>query len=64
MFGIPKQIVTDHGIHFQNKMMTELATMLGFKQDHSSLFYPQANGQVEFVNKTLKPFSNEKSMLV
>ena len=28
--------------------------MLGFKHEHSSSFYPQANGQVEVVNKTLK----------
>ena len=34
-------------------MMTELTTMLGFKQEHSSSFYLQANGQVEEVNKTL-----------
>ena len=47
-------IVTDHGSHFQNIMMTELTTMLGFRQEHSSSFYPQANGQVEAVNKTLK----------
>ena len=53
-FSIPKEIVTDHGNHFQNNMMTEFATMLGFKQEHSSSFYPQANGQVESVNKTLK----------
>ena len=53
-FSIPKEIVTDHGSHFQNSMMTELTTMLGFKQEHSSSFYPQANGQVEAVNKTLK----------
>ena len=53
-FGIPKVIVTNHGSHFQNSMMTELPTMLGFRQEHSSLFYPQANGQVEAVNKTLK----------
>ena len=39
-FGIPKVIVTDHGSHFQNIMMTELDTMLGFNQDHSSYFYP------------------------
>ena len=50
-FGIPKVIVTDHGSHFQNSMMTELTTMLGFRQEHSSSFYPQANGQVEVVNK-------------
>ena len=53
-FGIPKVIVTNHGNHFQNSMMTELTTMLGFRQEHSSSYYPQANGQVEAVNKTLK----------
>ena len=53
-FGIPKVIVTDHGSHFQNSMMNELTTMLGFRQEHSSSFYPQENGQVEAVNKTLK----------
>ena len=35
-------------------MMMELTTMLGFRQEHSSSFYPQANGQVEAINKTLK----------
>ena len=35
-------------------MMTDLTTMLGFKQEHSSSFYPQANGQVEAINNTLK----------
>ena len=35
-------------------MMSELTTMLGFRQEHSSLYYPQANGLVEAVNKTLK----------
>lgn len=53
-FGVPKQLVTDHGSHFQNAMMTELSTQLGFRQEHYSPYYPQANGQVEAVNKTLK----------
>ena len=53
-FGIPKEISIDHGNFFQNSMMTELTTMLGFRQEHSSSFYPQENGQVEAVNKTLK----------
>ena len=39
-------------------MMTELTTMLGFRQEHSSSFYPQANGQVEAVNKNLKTILN------
>jgi len=53
-FGVPREIVTDHGSHFQNQMMTELTSKLGLRQEHSSPYYPQANGQVEAVNKTLK----------
>ena len=51
---IPKELVTDHGSHFHNRMMEELASKLGYKQEHSSSYYPQANGQVEAVNKSLK----------
>jgi transposase InsO family protein len=53
-FGVLRDIVTDHGSHFQNQMMTELTSKLGFQQEHSSPYYPQANGQVETVNKSLK----------
>ena len=53
-FGIPKDIFTDHGSYFQNSIMTELDIILGLKQYHAYSFYPQANGQVEAVNKTLK----------
>jgi transposase InsO family protein len=53
-FGIPREIVTDHGSHFQNKMMKELALKLGFKHGHSSPYYPQENGQVEALKKSLK----------
>jgi hypothetical protein len=39
-FGILKEIVTEHGSHFQKKMMIELTSNLGFKQEHSSPYYP------------------------
>jgi transposase InsO family protein len=39
-FEVPKQIVTDHGSHFQNSMMTELSTQLGFRQKRSTPYYP------------------------
>jgi hypothetical protein len=29
-FGVPKELVTDHGSHFQHKMIIELAAQLGF----------------------------------
>jgi hypothetical protein len=30
-FNIPSEIVTDHGCHFQNEMMEEIASKLGFR---------------------------------
>jgi hypothetical protein len=53
-FGVPREIVTDHGSHFQNHMMSTLTSKLGFRQEHLSPYYPQANCQVEAVNKSLK----------
>ena len=53
-FGIPRTIVTNQGSHFQNKMMVELSAKLGFLHDNSTPYYPQANGQVETINKVLK----------
>ena len=43
-FGIPRDLVTDHGRKFQNKMMVELSSKLGYKQENSSSYYPQENG--------------------
>ena len=37
-FGILKELVTDHGRHFQNRMMEELASKLGYKQEYSSSY--------------------------
>ena len=39
-FGIPKELVTDHGSHFKE----EFPSSLGCKQEHSSSYYPQVNG--------------------
>ena len=35
-------------------MMEELSAKLGFRHENSMLYYPQANGQVEAINKVLK----------
>ena len=43
-FSIPKELVTDHGRNFQNKMMAELSLKLGYKQECASSYYPQLNG--------------------
>jgi transposase InsO family protein len=43
-FGIAKSIITDHGTHFCNAMMAKLTSMLRLDHEHSSPYYPQANG--------------------
>jgi hypothetical protein len=52
-FGVPQAIVTDHGSHFKNFLMSELTEKLGLRHDKSTPYYPQANGQVEAINKFL-----------
>ena len=52
-FSVPQAIVTDHGSHFRDYMMAELTSKLGLRHDISTPYYPQANGQVEVVNKVL-----------
>jgi hypothetical protein len=53
-FGVPREIFIDHGSHFQNQMMTELTSNIGLRKEHLSPYYPQANGQVKAINKSLK----------
>jgi hypothetical protein len=52
-FGVPQAIVIDHGSHFRNFMMSEITEKLGLRHDNSTPYYPQANGQVEAINKVL-----------
>jgi hypothetical protein len=52
-FGVPQAIVTDHGSHFRNFTMSELTEKLGLRHDNLIPYYPQANGQVEAINKVL-----------
>jgi hypothetical protein len=39
-FEISRDIFTDHENGFQNEMMKELKSKLGFKHSHSSPYYP------------------------
>jgi hypothetical protein len=52
-FGVPQAIVIDHVSHFRNFMMSKLTEKLGLRHENSMPYYPQANGQVEAINKVL-----------
>jgi hypothetical protein len=53
LFGVPQAIITDHSSHFRNFMMSKITKTLGLRHDNSMPYYPQANGQVEVINKVL-----------
>lgn len=53
-FRVPKQIVTNHGSHFQNTMMMKQSNSLRFKKEHLSPYYPKENEKLEADNKSLK----------
>src|SRR5262249_16104925 len=52
-FGIPQAIVTDNGPQFISQELKGLCDRYGIQLHHSSLYYPQGNGQAEAINKTL-----------
>ena len=53
-FGVPHDIVTGHGKHFHNHMMSELTAKLGLSHEISTSYYLLVNGQVEVINKIIK----------
>jgi transposase InsO family protein len=53
-FGVPHEIITDHGTQFTSKLMMELTKKYGIKHCNSSPYQPQANCQVESTNKVLE----------
>jgi hypothetical protein len=59
-FGIPYSIVSDNGKQFDNRKVRDLCEELGIKKHFSTPHHPQANGQVEAVNKTIKHILKKK----
>ncbi|KAL5571463.1 hypothetical protein UlMin_021060 [Ulmus minor] len=53
-FGIPRELVSDHGTQFENERLRATCRNLGITKIFSSPAHPKSNGQVEAVNKTIK----------
>ena len=51
--GCFKYILSDNGLCFRSKLISELGRTLGFKQKFTSIFHPSCNGLVERFNATL-----------
>ncbi|OMJ14782.1 Retrovirus-related Pol polyprotein from transposon, partial [Smittium culicis] len=53
-FGVPKQLITDRGSNFLSDAAIEFYEFLEIDHTPTTTYRPQANGQVERLNQTLK----------
>ncbi|SJL18797.1 uncharacterized protein ARMOST_22398 [Armillaria ostoyae] len=54
--GMPQVVISDRGPQFISKFMTELYRMLDIKQNASTAFHPQTDGQTEHINQEVKKY--------
>jgi transposase InsO family protein len=52
--GVPKKIVSDRGSHFTSKFWEKLHESMDAKQNFSSAYHPQMDGQTERTNQILE----------
>ena len=52
-FGLMRQILTDGGSSFRNKLIAELCKLFKIKHTISSPHHPQTDGKCERMNKTI-----------
>ena len=52
-FGVPHTLISNNGLQFDSKMFRKYCDELGITNRHSTLAYPQGNGQDEAVNKVI-----------
>ena len=56
-FDVPKQLVLDHGTHFQNHLFENTSRLLGFTHNFATHYYPKTNSHIEVATASLKPCS-------
>ena len=54
LHGLPESVVLDRGPQFAAELTRELNRMLGIKTKLSTAFYPQTDGQMEWMNQELE----------
>jgi len=55
-YGLPKRLITDRGPQFISIFMKNLCQVLGIKQNISSAYHPQTDGQSERSNQWVEQF--------
>ena len=53
-YGVPQKIITDNGTQFKSEEFLDFCKQFKIQKSFSAVAHPQANGQVEAVNKIIK----------
>nr|KAJ0220145.1 hypothetical protein LSAT_V11C200051500 [Lactuca sativa] len=53
-FGVPRDLISDRGTHFLNKMMEALLRKYNATHHVSTAYHPQTNGQTAVSNREVK----------
>ena len=53
-FGVPRAIISDNGVHFQNAQFRNLLSKYGCHFKTGTTYHPQTSGQVEVSNREIK----------
>ena len=54
LFGVPRGIISDGGLHFCNRSFENLLKKYGVTHKVSTAYHPQTNGQAELANREIK----------
>jgi len=54
--GLPRRIIHDRDTQFMSKYIKELFTILGTKQNPSTAYHPQTDGQTERMNQNIEQY--------
>jgi len=55
-YGIPRKLITDRDPRFTSAFMKQLCSVLGIRQNISSAYHPQTDGQSERTNQWLEQY--------
>jgi Chromo (CHRromatin Organisation MOdifier) domain len=55
-YGTPRKIISDRDTQFTSNFTTELCRILGIKQNISTAYHPQTDGQSERTNQSLEQY--------
>ena len=54
--GIPSAIMSDQGTQFTSGVWEHFCNLLGIKQQLSTAFHPQTDGQTEYMNAVIEQY--------